>query len=304
MHSGRASLFWALLIFVCGLTQTFSLDSAGVQRKSGVVAWDQEEKTEARSIDSIMASFGMNPRGVGSGANGVQDARQRTQQPIVTGTTILGLKYKDGVMLAADTLASYGSMARYKDVRRIKTVGDNTIIGASGEMSDFQAVMNKLENMDLEDMNSDDGYKRSPSEVFNFLRAVMYQRRNKGDPLWNQLLVAGHKNDAPFLGYVDLIGTAYEENFIATGFGAYLAMPLIRERWSADMEEGEARGLLEDCLRVLYYRDCRATYRIQIAKATAEGTLVSEPYEISHDWETATYESRHATAAAGDGSSW
>jgi 20S proteasome subunit beta 7 len=304
MHSGRASLFWALLIFVCGLTQTLSLDSAGVRRKSGVVARDQEEKKEAESIDSIMASFGMNPRGAGSGANGVQDARQRTQQPIVTGTTILGLKYKDGVMLAADTLASYGSMARYKDVRRIKTVGDNTIIGASGEMSDFQAVMNKLENMDLEDMNSDDGYKRSPSEVFNFLRAVMYQRRNKGDPLWNQLLVAGHKNDAPFLGYVDLIGTAYEENFIATGFGAYLAMPLIRERWSADMEEGEARGLLEDCLRVLYYRDCRATYRIQIAKATAEGTLVSEPYEISHDWETATYESRHATAAAGDGSSW
>jgi 20S proteasome subunit beta 7 len=246
----------------------------------------------------------MNPHGMGSTTSGIQDARQRTQQPIVTGTTILGLKYKDGVMLAADTLASYGSMARYKDVRRIKTVGDNTIIGASGEMSDFQAVMKKLENMDLEDMNSDDGYKRSPSEVFNFLRAVMYQKRNKGDPLWNQLIVAGHKNDAPFLGYVDLIGTAYEENFIATGFGAYLAMPLIRERWSADMEEGEARGLLEDCLRVLYYRDCRATYRIQIAKATAEGTLVSEPYEISHDWETATYESRHATAAAGDGSSW
>ena len=31
--------------------------------------------------------------------------------------------------------------------------------------------------------------------------------------------------------YVDLIGTAYEENFIATGFGAYLAIPIIREKW-------------------------------------------------------------------------
>ena len=69
------------------------------------------------------------------------------------------------------------------------------------------------------------------------------------------------------------------------------------------MEEGEARGLLEDCLRVLYYRDCRATYRIQIAKATSEGTLISDPYEISHDWETANYEVRHATTAS-DGSSW
>ncbi len=28
----------------------------------------------------------------------------RTQQPIVTGTAVLGLKYKGGVMIAADTL--------------------------------------------------------------------------------------------------------------------------------------------------------------------------------------------------------
>ncbi|RYY72670.1 hypothetical protein EON63_20575 [archaeon] len=51
--------------------------------------------------------------------------------------------------------------------------------------------------------------------------------------------IAGYRDSQPFLGYVDLIGTAYEENFIATGFGAYLAIPLIRERWRADMDEGE-----------------------------------------------------------------
>lgn len=32
------------------------------------------------------------------------------------------------------------------------------------------------------------------------------------------------------------------------------------------MTEGEARALLEDCLRVLFYRDCRALNRIQIGK--------------------------------------
>ena len=228
--------------------------------------------------------------------------RKHTQQPIVTGTTVIGMKYSGGVMLVADTLASYGSMARYRDMRRLSSVGSNTIIGASGEMSDYQAICKKLEVMDAEDCVQDDGYKRSPSEYFNYLRAVMYQRRNKGDPLWNQLLVAGFKNGASFLGHVDLIGTAYEENFIATGFGAYLAIPLIREKWSADMEEGEARALLEDCMRVMFYRDCRASNRIQIAKASAEGVVVSEPYEISHNWETATYDERHPHA--GDGSSW
>lgn len=233
-----------------------------------------------------------------------QDPTSRTTHPIVTGTTVIGIKYQDGVMLAADTLASYGSLARYKDVRRIQKVGENTLIGASGEMSDFQHVMEMLENMNQGDLNEDDGYSRTPTEYFNYLRAVMYQKRNKGNPFWNQLLVAGFKKDAPFLGYVDMIGTTYEENFISTGFGAYLAIPLIRERWSADMEEGEARALLEDCLRVMFYRDCRASSRIQIAKATAEGTLVSEPYELATDWETANYDLRHASGVALDGSSW
>lgn len=234
----------------------------------------------------------------------IMDPTTHTTSPIVTGTTVIGLKYNNGVMLAADTLASYGSLARYKDVRRLKQVGENTLIGASGEISDFQTIMEMLESMHLADLNEDDGFTRNPSEYFNYLRAVMYQRRGKGNPLWNQLLVAGFHKDTPFLGYVDMIGTAYEENFIATGFGAYLAIPLIRERWTPDMDEGEARALLEDCLRVMYYRDCRALNKIQIAKATAEGTLVSEPYEISTEWETANYDLRHSTTIPLDGSSW
>jgi len=237
-------------------------------------------------------------------SNKMMSPHTQTLSPIVTGTTVIGIKYNGGVMLAADTLASYGSLARYKDVRRLQKIGDNTLIGASGEISDFQTIMEILDNMNQSDINEDDGFRRTPSEFFNYLRAVMYQRRGKGNPLWNQLLVAGFHKDAPFLGYVDLIGTAYEENFIATGFGAYLAIPLIRERWTPDMDEGEARALCEDCLRVMYYRDCRALNKIQIAKATSEGTLVSEPYEISSEWETANFDLRHSSTAALDGSSW
>ena len=161
-----------------------------------------------------------------------------------------------------------------------------------------------LDGMSQDDINQDDGYTRNPSEYHNYLRAVLYQRRNKGNPLWNQLLVAGYHKEKSFLGYVDLIGTAYEENFISTGFGAYLAIPLIREKWRPDLSEAEARQLMEDCLRVMYYRDCRASSRIQIATATKAGTAVSEPYEIKTDWETANFDLRHATKGSGDGSSW
>lgn len=43
-------------------------------------------------------------------------------------------------MMAADTLSSYGSMARFRDTNRLLKVGETTVIGASGEISDFQYV--------------------------------------------------------------------------------------------------------------------------------------------------------------------
>ena len=58
---------------------------------------------------------------------------QHTKYPIVTGTSVLGLRYAGGVMVAADTLCSYGSMAKYKDARRIRTVGEKTLIGGEGK---------------------------------------------------------------------------------------------------------------------------------------------------------------------------
>jgi 20S proteasome subunit beta 7 len=181
-----------------------------------------------------------------SSAHAVDAPRQRTQQPIVTGTSVLGLKYKDGVMLAADTLASYGSLARYKAVERICPVGQHTLIGASGEYSDFQAIMEMLDDQTQDDINRDDGFRRGAGEIHSYLRAVLYQRRNKFNPLWNYLLVAGVKpSGAVFLGSVDHIGTAYEDDILATGFGAHLALPIMRRRWRIDMEEGEARALLE-----------------------------------------------------------
>lgn len=214
---------------------------------------------------------------------------RHSQRPIVTGTSVLGLKYKDGVMLAADTLASYGSLAMFKDMRRISKSGSFTLVGGSGEMSDYHKIVDMLDSLERENLNANDGFEHSPAEIYHYLRAVMYERRNKFDPLWNSLVVGGYKDNEPFLGVVDLRGTAYTDDVVATGYGAHLALPVMRKKWRADLEEGEARALLEDCLRVLFYRDCRALDRIQISKATNEGTLISEPYKIETDWSSASF---------------
>ena len=58
----------------------------------------------------------------------------------------------------------------------------------------------------------------------------------------------------------------YEDNFVATGLGAHMALPLMRKAWKEDMTEDEARKLLVDCMRVLFYRDTRASAKITIGK--------------------------------------
>ena len=57
---------------------------------------------------------------------------------MVTGTSVLGLTFEGGVMLAADTLGSYGSLARFRSVSRVRKVTDNCAVAASGDYADFQ----------------------------------------------------------------------------------------------------------------------------------------------------------------------
>ena len=45
--------------------------------------------------------------------------RTRVSQPMTTGSSVFAIKYKDGVVMAADTLGSYGSLARYVDLERV-----------------------------------------------------------------------------------------------------------------------------------------------------------------------------------------
>ena len=49
------------------------------------------------------------------------------------------------------------------------------------------------------------------------------------NPLWNVVVVGGLQHGKPFLGYVDKIGVAYEENILATGFGAHIALVSLSE---------------------------------------------------------------------------
>lgn len=220
--------------------------------------------------------------------NSAKDPTKHTTDPIVTGTSVLAIRYKDGVMICADTLASYGSMARFRTVERIAKIGAHTIIGATGEYSDFQYLLKILDELITENDLKQDGCSLSPQAIHSYITRLLYNRRNNFNPLWGQFIVAGYENNTVTLGLADLRGTSFVDNHLATGYGAHIARPLIRKAWRADLTEAEAKKLLEDCMLVLYYRDARSYNRIQMARVTAEGVAISPQYSLETDWSVGT----------------
>ena len=93
-----------------------------------------------------------------------------------------------------------------------------------------------------------------------------------------------HANLNPdFDEVVEVPGTL--STFIATGLGAHMALPLLRQEWTAEMGEAEARALLTKCMQVLFYRDTRACSTIQIGKVDASGASISAPTKLDTYWE-------------------
>ncbi|KAH8920322.1 proteasome endopeptidase complex, beta subunit [Atractiella rhizophila] len=208
----------------------------------------------------------------------------------MTGTSVIAMKFKGGIIMAADTLGSYGSLARFRDVTRIKQVGESTIIGAGGDLSDWQNIQHTLEKVMLREKVANDGHTLTTSQIYEYLARLMYGRRSKFDPLWNALLVGGMEKGVPFLGYVDLLGTTYSSPTLATGFGNHLAQPLLRRAYEIkqakgeEMSEEEAREVIEGCLRVLFYRDARSLNKFIVAIVDENGTRIEEPKSVDTEW--------------------
>lgn len=223
-----------------------------------------------------------------------------TQSPAVTGTSVLGIKFADGVVLAADNLASYGSLARFNDVKRLRPFAGTSVVGFSGDVSDMQYLDRHLGDLEVDETyegnltaaeaaGEDDDEKQkdegktglNAANLHKYLSKLFYARRNKFDPLWNQLLVAGFDaNRKPFLAAADLRGTVFSSPSLATGFGSMLAQPIMRkyaatEEDAAKLTKEKAVEIIKECMKVLYYRDARSWDGYSLAVVTEKGVEVS-----------------------------
>lgn len=219
--------------------------------------------------------------------NLVENPLQHSMGAVNVGTSVMAIKYRDGVMVAADTAISYGGMRRVKNARRIQKLNDECVFASSGEMADHQELAKQLALMQERDEIAQDGATfLSPRDYFNFIANHNYRRRCKMDPLWCTTVVGGVSKSSGevFLGQCDLYGTKVEANFLLTGLAAHYCQVLMQNSWRADLTEAEARAIIEDCMRVMFYRDKKALDNIQISTVTAAGVTMHEPIKIDSSW--------------------
>lgn len=134
-------------------------------------------------------------------------------------------------------------------------------------MSDFQHIQHSLDTLTTSEFTQSDGHTLGPSEIYEYLSQVMYARRSKMNPLWNSLLVGGWKDGKSFLGYVDLLGTTFTASTLATGYGAYIAQPLLRkavEGRETTLTEEEGVKIIAESMKVLFYRDARSLNKVRV----------------------------------------
>ncbi|KAH9855130.1 hypothetical protein C2E23DRAFT_866791 [Lenzites betulinus] len=170
------------------------------------------------------------------------DGVRHTQRSIVTGTSVFAIKYKDGMMTAADNLAEpYGTLTHFREIKRLHP--------AIQSLFD-EVVTDGFTHQDRRDLGS--------SEVHRYLSCIMY----------NFILVSSSHIRKQLVGPYSLLS-------IATGYGVYIAVPLLREAVDGQedtLSEADARALIHNCMRVLrvFYRDARSLDKCQLATIQIE----------------------------------
>jgi len=227
------------------------------------------------------------------------DPTTRTLQPSVTGSIILGLRYKDGVILACDTMGSYGGLRKYKDINRIITVNEHCMVAASGDVADFI----ELERMIKEQIRSDEicadhGVEFNAKSLHAFIQTVFYGRRSKQNPFWLTVAVAGFEGkskDKPFLGVVDSLGVSWEAPHITTGFGGMIAGPFLElktqygDNCSDNLTREQALEAVKRGLSVVNYRDKMTinSWNVGEVSKTKSASLISQNEELPTNWKLA-----------------
>jgi proteasome beta subunit len=186
-----------------------------------------------------------------------------------TGTTIVAIKAKDGVVVASDRRAVLLTYIASRDFPKIYKITDNVVIAAAGVASDFQFLAKILSaNMKLKELRS--GKNVTAKEVANFLSTLMYS--HKMFPYLVEVVIAGKNNGGYGIYSLDPAGGINEEkDFCAYGSGMMFALGVLESNYKKDITVKAAKELAKQAILAAIQRDTGSGDGIEIVTITKDG---------------------------------
>ena len=167
------------------------------------------------------------------------------------GTTTVGVTFRDGVVLAADKRATYGTFIAAKDVEKIQVISPNMAMTIAGGVGDAQTLV-RLIKAELELYKYSQGERMTVQGAATLLANVL--QGNKYFPYLVQLIVAGF-DSAPQLFDLDPFGGLIKEKYNSTGSGSVVAYGLLDEHYKDGMSKEDAARLAVKAVNAAIRRD-------------------------------------------------
>lgn len=192
-----------------------------------------------------------------------------------TGTSIVGIVCKDGVVMAADRQISAGNLVMSKRERKVFTINDYLVMSGCGVAGDIQRVPKLLSaELKLKELRS----KTRPTvqQAASLLMNINYNgiRQPSMIPQQAGFLIAGFNEDETTELYsIEPAGSIvkvedYDANF---GSGMPYMLGLLERQYKKDLTVKEGIELAKEALKSSTQRDMGSGYGIDVFAITKEG---------------------------------
>ncbi len=198
----------------------------------------------------------------------IENTEPRIENKVLHGTTTVAIKFKDGVVLAADKRATAGYYIAHKKVKKIAKIDDRAALTIAGLVADAQmlADMVKAEVEYYKLSANKDLMIRSMASI---LSNIIFSR-SRILPYIVQLIVAGYDTE-PRIYTLDWFGTITEEKYVATGSGSPIAISIIESSYREDLSLKEAVSIVMKAINAAMKRDVASGEGIDVVAVTKDG---------------------------------
>jgi proteasome beta subunit len=215
-----------------------------------------------------------------------------------SGTTIIGVVCRDGVVMGADRQTTAGNLVMSKNTQKAVQINDYLVISGTGNASDIE-MQKKIISAELRLKELRRKKRPTVKEAANFIGMMTYRniRQPTMIPSIVGTLIAGVNEDGTTEIYtVEPAGTAMKvEDFDANfGSGMPFVLGLLERQYKEEMTTDEGVELVVEALKSSTQRDTGSGYGMDVFKIKEDGITHEVAQQIAVEYKEKSGKARSA----------